>query len=141
MKNDERVIINVKQAKSIAYTIFWFGILAVLLYRWFVLNQTLVDTFDFFLVWIIASLAQFFALAIKGIPITYPVSMSKKEQLYFAFLSPLLTGIISAIIIIFFKEGVEFKRILRGFAGGFFGMLFLFFLYKTIFYLWEKRNT
>ncbi|MBS4539481.1 hypothetical protein GOQ27_13480 [Clostridium sp. D2Q-11] len=140
MKNDERVNADVKIAKSIGYTIFWFGIFAVLLYRWFVLDQTLMDTLDFFLVWFIASLAQFFALAIKGIPITYPVSMNKKEQRYFVFLVPLLTGILSAIIV-FSKIGMDIKRILGGFTVTFFGTLFLFFLYKIIIHLWEKSNT
>lgn len=140
MKNDERVSSDVKIAKSIGYRIFWIGIFAVLLYRWFVLNQTLMDTLDFFLVWFIASLAQFFALAIKGIPITYPVSMSKKEQRYFIFLVPLLTGILSAISV-FLKIGMDIRRILGGFTVTCFGTLFLFFLYKIIIHLWEKRNT
>ncbi|PKM68656.1 MAG: hypothetical protein CVU95_03380 [Firmicutes bacterium HGW-Firmicutes-2] len=139
MKNDERVNADVKVAKSFGYTIFWFGIFAVLLYRWFVLNQTLMDTLDFFLVWLIASIAQFFALAIKGIPITYPVSMNKKEHLNFVVLVPLLTGILSAIIV-FAKIGMDYRRILGGFTVSFLGTLFLFFLYKFILYLWEKRN-
>lgn len=140
MKNDERVNAEVKKANSIGYTIFWVGIFAVLLYRWFVLNQTLMDTLDFFLVWFIASVAQFFALASKGIPITYPVSMNKKEQLYFVFLVPLLTGILSAISV-FSKIGLNIRGVLGGFIVSFFGTLFLFFLYKWILYLWEKRNT
>ena len=139
MKNDERVSADVKIAKSIGYTIFWFGIFIVLLYRWFILNQTLMDTLDFFLVWFIASLAQFFTLAIKGIPITYPVSTRKIEQRYFVFLLPLLTGILSGIVI-FFKIGAEINHILGGFAGAFFATLFLFFIYKIIIYIWEKRN-
>lgn len=140
MKNDERVNAEVKIAKSIGYTIFWFGIFAVLLYRWFVLNQTLMDTLDFFLVWFIGSLAHFFALAIKGIPITYPVSMNKKEQRYFVLLVPLLTGILSAISV-FLKIGMDIRRILGGFTVSFLGTLFLFFIYKIIIHLWEKRNT
>jgi len=140
MKNDERVNADVKIAKSIGYTILWFGIFAVLLYRWFVLNQTLMDTLDFFLVWFIASLTQFFALAIKGIPITYPVSMNKKEQRYFVFLVPLLTGILSAISV-FSRIGMDIRRILGGFTVTFLGTLFLFFLYKIILHVWEKRNT
>ena len=140
MKSDERVNADVKIAKSFGYTIFWFGIFAVLLYRWFVLNQTLKETMDFFLVWFIASLAQFFALANKGIPMTYPVSMNKKEQRYFVFLVPLLTGILTAISV-FLRIGMDIRRILGGFTVSFFGTLFLFFLYKIIIYLWEKRNT
>lgn len=140
MKNDERVIADVKIAKSFGYTIFWFGIFAVLMYRWFVLNQTLMDTLDFFLVWFVASLAQFFALAIKGIPITYPVSMNQKKQLYFVFIVPLLTGTLSAIAV-FLRIGIDFRRILGGFTVSFFATLVLFSLYKIIFYFWEKRNT
>lgn len=140
MKNDERVNAEVKVANSIGYKIFWFGMFAVLLYRWFVLDQTLMDTMDFFLVWFIASLAQFLVLAIKGIPITYPVSMDKKEQRYFVFVVPLLTGILTAIIV-FSRIGMDLRRILGGFTVSFFGTLFLFFLYKFILYLWEKRNT
>ncbi|MBM7540761.1 hypothetical protein [Amphibacillus cookii] len=140
MKTDERVNSDVKVAKSIGYTIFWFGIFIVLLYRWFVLNQTLIDTLDFFLVWFIASLVHFFALASKGIPITYPVSMSKREQVYFLILVPLLTGVLSAISV-FFRVGVDIKRISGGFTVSFLGMLVLFFLYKFILYFWERRNT
>lgn len=139
MKNDERVSADVKIAKSIGYTIFWFGIFIVLLYRWFILNQTLMDTLDFFLVWFIASLAQFFTLAIKGIPMTYPVPMNKKEQIYYVFLIPLLTGILTAFIV-FSKIGMDIRGILGGFTVSFVGTLFLFFLYKIILRLWEKRN-
>lgn len=139
MKNDERVSADVKIAKSIGYTIFWFGIFAVLLYRWFVLNQTLMDTLDFFLVWFIASLAQFFALAIKGIPMTYPVPMNRKEQIYYVFFIPLLTGILSGIIV-FSKIGMDIRGVLGGFIVTFFSTLFLVFLYKIILHLWEKRN-
>lgn len=139
MENDERIMGEVKVVKSIGYTIFWFGIFAVLLYRWFILNQTLMETLDFFLVWFIASVVQFLGLAIKGIPITYPISMNPKEQMYFVFLVPLLAGVFSAIIV-FSKIGLNIKRILGGFTGSFLGALFLFSLYKIIFYLWEKRN-
>ncbi|TYQ17943.1 UNVERIFIED_CONTAM: hypothetical protein Cloal_0336 [Acetivibrio alkalicellulosi] len=141
MKGDERINVDVKTSKSIGYTIFWFGIFTVLLYRWFYLNQTLIDTLDIFIVWIIASLVQFFTLATKGIPITYPFSMNKKEDRYFVFLVPLFSGILSAVILYFFKEGVEYWRILGGFIVGFLGTLLLFVLYKIIIYLWEKINT
>lgn len=140
MKNDERVSADVRIGKSIAYSVFWFGILAVLLYRWFILGQSLQETLDFFIVWLIASLVQFFVLAIKGIPITYPVSTSRKEQLYFVVLVPLLTGVITAVIV-YLRAGMEPRRIFGGFAVSFSVTLFLFFLYKIIFYLWEKKNT
>lgn len=140
MKNDERIVLEVKVAKSIGYTIFWFGIFAVLLYRWFVLNQSLMDTLDFFAIWFIASLAHFFALAIKGIPITYPISMDKKEQLYFLFLVPLATGVLT-VISVFLRVGMDYKRLIGGFLVSFVSTLLLFLLYKMMIYVWEKRNT
>lgn len=139
MKNDERITSDVKQAKSIGYMILWYGIFIVLLYRWFILNQTLMETLDFFIVWFIASLSQFFTLAIKGIPMSYPVYMNKKEQLYFVFLAPLLIGTLSAILIIL-RVGIESKTILGGFLLSYFVTTFLFFLYRSILELWEKRN-
>ena len=63
MKHDERISAEVRIARGVGYTVFWFGIFAVLLYRWFYLSQSLTDTFDIFLVWILASLVQFFVLA------------------------------------------------------------------------------
>ncbi|SEN50252.1 hypothetical protein SAMN04488134_101234 [Amphibacillus marinus] len=139
MKHDERVISDINIAKRIGFSIFWFGIFAVLIYRWFILNQTLLDTLDVFLVWFIASLVQFFALACKGIPLSYPVTLNNGKQRYFLFFMPLMTGILSAVSV-FAKVGFDWTRIIGGFAVSFFGTLIIFLLYRTIVHLWEKRN-
>ena len=141
MKNDERVNIDVNAAKSMGYTIFWFGIFALLLYRWFYLNETLMSTLDIFVVWIIASLAQFFTLAAKGIPVAYPVSMSKKEQRYFIFLVPLFSGLVTAMILLFFKQVRDFNHLSDAFGKGYLFTLLIFIVYKVILYFWEKRYT
>ncbi len=141
MKNDERVNIDVNAAKSIGYTIFWFGIFVLLLYRWFYLNETFMSTLDIFVVWIIASLAQFFILAAKGVPVAYPVSMNKKEQLYFVFLVPLFSGFATAVILLFFKQVRDFGHLSNAFGKGYLCTLFIYILYKTILYFWEKRYT
>lgn len=141
MKNDERVNIDSNAAKSIGYTIFWFGIFALLLYRWFYLNEGLRSTLDIFAVWIIASLAQFFTLAAKGIPVTYPVSMNKKEQLYFIFLAPLFSGLVTAVVLLFFKQVRDLGHLLDAFGKGYLFTLVIFISYKIILYFWEKRYT
>ena len=141
MKKDERIEFDIKTAESIGYKIFWVGILALFLFRRFYLNQTFMDTFDIFIIWFIASIFRLITFSTKGIPITYPVSMNKKEQLYFIILVPLFSGFLSAIILFFFTQGISFRRILGGFAGGFLGTLFLFLLYKLIIHFWEKKNT
>ncbi|SMP71676.1 hypothetical protein [Anoxynatronum buryatiense] len=138
MMNDERVMADVKVAKSVSYIIFWFGIFAVLLYRWFVLHQTLMDTLDFFLVWLSASLAQFFILAAKGIPITYPVTLKRKGQQFYVFLVPLLTGVLTSLLV-FIRVGLDLRRMLGGFAGSFLATLFLFVAYWLIVQAWEKK--
>ncbi|QGU00333.1 hypothetical protein SYNTR_1739 [Candidatus Syntrophocurvum alkaliphilum] len=140
MKNDERINIELNKANSIGYTVFWFGIFAVLLYRWFFLNQTLMETLDIFLVWFIASVFQFLTLATKGIPISYPFSMRKNEHLYFIFF-PIFTGLLSVGLLFFFRNVVEFKVLLGGFAVTFFGTIVILFIYKTIVYFWEKIYT
>lgn len=140
MKNDERVSADVRAAQGIGYTIFWFGIFALLLYRWFYLNQSLADTLDVFLVWIAASLAQFFYLASKGISITYPVVTNRKEELYYVFLAPFAVGLCSAALV-YFRRGADLNRVLGGFAGGAFGSFLLFVVYKAIVHCWEKTNT
>ena len=139
MKNDERVIEEVKTAKSMGFTIFWFGIFAVLVYRWMVLGQSFTENLDFFLIWFIASLTQFIFLAVRGIPITYPISMKEKEQRYYMYLVPFLTGTLSAVLV-FFRVGLDLRRIFGGFAFTFFSTFLLFSLYKLILYFWEKRN-
>ena len=139
MKNYERVNIDANAAKSIGYTIFWFGIFASLLYRWFYLNETLMSTLNIFVVWIIASLVQFFILAAKGIPITYPVAMTKKEQLYFVFLVPLFSGFVAAMVLLFFKQVRNFNHLSNAFGKGYLFALLIFILYKAILYFWEKR--
>jgi hypothetical protein len=140
MKNDERIHSDVKTTKSIGYMFFWIGIFGVLLYRWFVLNESFLDTLDFFLVWFLASLVQFFALAFKGIPITYPVAMDNKEQLYYLFLVPLFTGVLVAIIV-YLRIGMDVRRIFYGCILTFFITFLLFIVYRYIVALWEKRNT
>ena len=137
---DERVSSDIKKAHSIGYTIFWFGIFAVLLYRWYYLSQTLWETLDIFAIWLVASITQFFTLALKGIPITYPVKTNRKEELYFLIFAPILTGTLSALLLVF-REGVELSRIIGGFAASAIGTLLLFMVYKVINYIWEKRNT
>lgn len=140
MKNDERMNSDVKSAKSIGYTIFWMGVFIVLLYRWFVLSESFLDTIDFFLVWFFASGVHFFTLAIKGIPLTYPISMDKREQVYFLFLVPLISATLVAISV-FLRIGMDVKRMMGGFVITFLMTLLLFVVYKWIVELWEKRNT
>lgn len=139
MKNDERINIDVNASKSIGYTIFWFGIFALLLYRWFYLDETLMSTLDIFVVWIIASLAQFFTLATKGVPVAYPVLMNKKEHLYFVFLVPLLSGFVTVVVLFFFKQVRDFSHLVDAFGKGYLITLLIFILYKIILYFWEKR--
>ncbi|MEN1761384.1 hypothetical protein [Anoxynatronum sibiricum] len=136
--NDERVMADVKVAKSVSYIIFWFGIFGVLLYRWFVLHQTLMDTLDFFLVWLMASLVQFFILAAKGIPLTYPLALKGKGQQSYVFFVPLLTGVLTSLLV-FIRVGMDTRRMLGGFAGSFLATLLLFIVYRLIVQVWEKK--
>ncbi|MDZ4132580.1 MAG: hypothetical protein U1E11_05520, partial [Dethiobacteria bacterium] len=85
MKLDERIVTEIHKAESIGFKILRWGIFAVLLYRWFFLGETLAGTLDIFIVWLVASLAEFIIMASRGIPISYPVALTNKEQLIFIF--------------------------------------------------------
>lgn len=141
MRKDERLNLSVKVANSLGYVIFWYGIFAVLLYRWFFLDQTFIETLDLFIVWIVASLIQFITLALKGIPMTYPIDMTKKEQKYYTLFVPLFAGTLSVCILFFIRNVTELNRLLGGFLLSAFGTLVMLTLYKTILYYWEKKNT
>ncbi|TVP94567.1 MAG: hypothetical protein EA374_06630 [Acholeplasmatales bacterium] len=141
MKKDERLNASVKVANSLGYVLFWYGIFAVLLYRWFILDLTLIETIDIFLVWIVASLVQFMALASKGIPITYPIDTTRKEQKYFTFLLPIVAGALSVIILWVFREVTEVRRLLGGFFLTGFATLTLLIIYRIIVHYWEQKNT
>ena len=139
-KKDERLESNVQLAKSLGYTVFWYGTFAVLLYRWFFLDQTIIETIDFFLVWIVASMAQFIISAIKGTPLSYPIAMSKKDQQYSMVFISLFAGALSVIILLVFREVSELRRLVGGFLLSSFGTLTLLSVYRIIVYLWEKKN-
>lgn len=137
---DERVISEINKAKSYGYRIMWFGLFGILLYRWFVLEQSLIETLDIFLVWFIASMFDFFILAIKGVPMTYPVSINKKEQSIFLILFPLVPAFISIILLLIRDSIDSFEQGLFLFIRTYFIVFGMFLVYKIIVYFWEKKN-
>lgn len=139
LNKDERITEEVKTAKSIGFSLLWIGVFVVLLYRWMILEQSFMDNLDLFMVWFGASLVQFIVLAVKGIPISYPVSMKDRAQRHYLYLVPLLTGVLSAFLV-FLRVGPDYRRMFGGFAITFLITFLLFTGYKLLVYFWEKRN-
>lgn len=137
MKQDERVKQDIYLVRSIGYTILWFGTFGILLYRWFYLNQTLTETLDFFLLWITVSILAFVLLAYRGVPMHYPVILSKKEQRWVIPVVSLFAGIASTILLII--REAESKTILVGGVLSSVFTLFIFLIYYMVLYLWEKK--
>lgn len=141
MRKDERVNASVNSANSLGYRVFWYGGFAVLLYRWFVLEATLLETIDMFAVWVIASVVQFVSLALKGVPMTYPVSTTKKEKGYYLFITPLAAGVLSVLILVFVRDVTEVRRLLGGFLLSGLGTFVMLSIYAIIATYWERKNT
>lgn len=137
MKQDERVKQDIYLVRSIGYTILWFGTFGILLYRWFYLNQPLTETLDFFLLWITVSILAFVLLAYRGVPMHYPVILSKKEQRWVIPVVSLFAGIASTILLII--REAESKTILVGGVLSSVFTLFIFLIYYMVLYLWEKK--
>lgn len=138
MKYDERIMQDVLAAKRVAYTIFWFGLFGILLFRWFVNGQSLAETIDIFIVWIIASFVHFFLIASKGVPMFYPFSATKREQRTMTIAIPILTMILTAGLV--FIRGGNWTQIVVGGAFAFLITAFLYGAYHVILTWWERRN-
>jgi voltage-gated potassium channel Kch len=137
---DERVISEINKAKSFAYRIIWFGLFGILLYRWFALDQTLLETLDIFLVWFTASMFEFFIMAVKGLPLTYPVNLNKNERVIFLFGFPIIPGIIAILILLITKNIESFKSGLFVFLRTYLIVFAMYLIYIIILYFWEKKN-
>ena len=140
MRKDERISADVNIANSTGYRLFWLGIFGVLIYRWFILDQSLTETLDIFIVWLFVSIVQFLMMALRGVPVTYPVEASSKEQYLFFGLLPLFTGFLTVGVLYFLRDVNEQHVLVGGFLGASLATLFLLALYKGFLYLWERRN-
>ncbi len=140
MKNDERITTDKQRIESVGFKILRWGIFAVLLYRWFFLGETLGNTLDIFIVWLAASLVEFILLATRGIPITYPVILTKKEQLMFIIIAPLVASFLPIVIMLITQSIEGFKHALGIYVRTFLILLVLFSGYKAIVYRWEKHH-
>ena len=138
MQYDERITNDLLSAKRLAYTVFWFGVFGVLLYRWFVTGQSLRETIDIFIVWIGASMVHFFFLASKGVPLFYPVSVSRHEQRGLILGIPLLTMALTAVLV--FLRGGSWIQSLVGGGLAFVMTALLYGVYQAVLAWWEHRN-
>ncbi len=139
MKHDERIVTDIQRAESIGFKILRWGIFAVLLYRWFFLGETLAGTLDIFIVWLVASLAEFIIMATRGIPISYPVALTKREQLIFIFTVPLAAAFLPIIIMLINQSLEGFTQALWVYLRTYLILVVLFSGYKAIVNRWEKH--
>ena len=140
MKNDERIKNEIKSVKNVTYHLLWTGIFIVLLYRWFVVGESLRDTMDIFLVWLIASLIDFFMMALKGIPLSFPIELSKKEQIIYIVTVPFFASFIPVVILLVRGLLNGIGHALITYIASFGAMILIYTVYKVITYLWEKKN-
>lgn len=137
MRNDERLTQTLQAIKTIGYHIFWFGLFAILLFRWFYMDQSLMETIDIFILWIGASMITFILSAVRGIPMSYPMSITKKERKLMILTTSLSSAALSAILVAIFNG--ETRRIILAFLFTFIITTSIFLIYDGIHRLWEKK--
>ncbi len=137
MRNDERLIQTLQAIKTIGYNVFWFGLFAILLFRWFYLDQSLMETIDVFILWIGSSMITFLLSASRGIPMSYPINITKKERKLMILAVSLSSAILSAVLVTIIDG--EIRRIIVAFALTFLITVSIFLIYYGIHSLWEKK--
>ena len=98
-ERDERIDSEVRRVEGKAFVLLKWGVFAVLVVRWFILGQTLAETWDFFAVWVGASLFEYFMYALRGVPMSYPVPLNRRDQLVFLATVPVVTGLLPVLIL------------------------------------------
>jgi len=139
-KRDERIDSEVRRVEGKAFVLLKWSLFAVLVFRWFVLGQTLAETWDFFAVWVVACLFEYFMYALRGVPMSYPVPLNRREQLIFLATVPLVTGLLPVAILYLRQALTGWVHALGIFARTYVALLALFALYRAITAWWERRS-
>ncbi|HKJ85667.1 MAG TPA: hypothetical protein VKA06_06305 [Spirochaetia bacterium] len=139
-QRDERIDADVRRVEGKAFVLLKWGVFAVLVVRWFVLGQTLAETWDFFAVWVVASLFEYFMYALRGVPMSYPVPLNRRDQLVFLATVPVVTGLLPVLILHLRGALTGWGHALGIFGRTYIAMLALFALYRAINAWWERRS-
>ena len=139
-KRDERIDSDIRRVEGRAFVLLKWGVFAVLVFRWFVLGQTLAETWDFFAVWVTASLVEYFMYALQGVPMSYPVPLNRREQLVFLATVPLVTGLLPVAVLYLRQALTGWGHALGIFGRTYVAVLALFALYRAINARWERRS-
>jgi len=139
-QRDERIDADVRRVEGKAFVLLKWGVFAVLVVRWFVLGQTLAETWDFFAVWVVASLFEYFMYALRGVPMSYPVPLNRRDQLIFLATVPLVTGLLPVGILYLRQALTGWGHALGIFGRTYVAVLALFALYRAINAWWERRS-
>ena len=139
-QRDERIDADVRRVQGRTLSLLKWGVFAVLPVRWFVLTQTLAQTWDFFAVWAVANLFEFFLLALRGVPVSYPVPLTGREQVAFIAIVPIITGLLP-VLILQLRQDLTGRGQALGICGRtYIVVLALFALYHAINAWWERRS-
>lgn len=138
-QRDERIDSDVRWVEGRAFVLLKWGMFAALAVRWFVFGQTLAETWDFFAVWVVASLFEYFMYALKGVPVSYPVPLNRREQFIFLASVPPLTGLAAVGLLHLRRALTGWGQALGIFGRTYIALLAMFALYRAISARWERK--
>ena len=141
MKNDERLQKESKRIESFAYQLLKWGLFAIIVVRLVALKQEVTTLIDVFLLWLVVVTLEFILMSSKGIPLTYPIDLKKKEKLTFFIIITVFSGIIAVLILLFTNQLKSFTHglVTFGLTSGILAVMFI--TYHIIYQTWNKKFT
>ena len=140
MRKDERLQTETKKIESMSYQILKWGLLGIIIFRFIVLKQSVQTILDIFILWLVVVTIEFFYMSIKGVPINFPVQMSKKEKHVFIIVLPIISGAVSVLILALTQQLKSFGHGLFTFGLTAGILLILLIGYQFLYIFWEKKT-
>jgi hypothetical protein len=140
MKHDERLIKESKKIESFVYQLLKWGLFIIIVVRVIALRQSVTTFLDVFILWLVIVALEFILMSLKGIPISFPMFLDRKEYKIFFVLLPILAGVIATLVLLTMGELNSLVQglITFGLTSGTLFVLLVF--YHVLYKLWEKKH-
>lgn len=141
MKHDERLQRESKNIESLAYQLLKWGLFPIIVIRLVALKQGVLSVIDIFALWLIVVTLEFIVMSVKGIPITFPISLTSKLQTVFFITLPIVSGLIAVGTLWLSNQLDSWIHGLITFGITSAVLIIMFGIYHFIYRSWEKKHT
>ncbi len=137
MKRDERISRTENEVCAIGYWLLWLGIFVVLIYRWYILGLSLLETIDIFIVWLGVSLFVGSMRAARGVPLVQDTESFLKSYLIN---HPVAAGILAVIITFVTGRLDTLRTAITVFAVPMLVLMVIYIIWGKLYSLWFTKH-